>query len=55
MIGTAISLVEIQIRNYMEKTSKIDTTMTEKDRWMLVAAICSAISTAITEYFSERK
>lgn len=39
----------------MEKTSKTETTMTEKDRWMLVAAICSAIGTAITVYFSERK
>ena len=39
----------------MEKTSKTDTTMTEKDRWMLVAAICSAIGTAITVFFAGRK
>jgi hypothetical protein len=29
--------------------------MTEKDRWMLAAAICSAISTAITAYFAGKK
>lgn len=39
----------------MEKTSRTETTMTEKDHWMLVAAICSAIGTAITAYFAGRK
>ena len=39
----------------MEKTSKKETTMPEKDRWILVAAICSAIGTAITAYFAGRK
>jgi hypothetical protein len=29
--------------------------MTEKDRWMLAAAICSAISTATTAYFAGKK
>ena len=29
--------------------------MNEKDRWMLAAAICSAIGTAITAYFEGRK
>jgi hypothetical protein len=38
----------------METVQK-ETPMTEKDRWMLVAAICSAIGTAITAYFAGRK
>ena len=29
--------------------------MTEKDRWFLVATICSAIGTAITAYFAGSK
>ena len=29
--------------------------MTEKDRWMLGAAICSAIATAITSFFAGKK
>lgn len=37
------------------KTTKTETPMTEKDRWMLVGAICSAIGTAITAYFAGKK
>ncbi len=29
--------------------------MTENDRWMLVAAICSTVGTAITAYFAGKK
>lgn len=29
--------------------------MTEKDRWMLIASISTAIGTAITAYFAGRK
>lgn len=29
--------------------------MTEKDRWLLVAAICSGIGTAIITFFSGKK
>ena len=29
--------------------------MTEKERWMLIASICTAIGTAITAYFAGRK
>lgn len=29
--------------------------MTEKDRWLLAAAICSAIGTAITTFFAGKK
>lgn len=44
----------VQNRIQME-TTKTETPMTEKDRWMLAAAICSAIGTAITAYFAGRK
>ena len=37
------------------KKPKKETSMTEKDHWLLAAAICSAIGTAITAYFSGRK
>lgn len=37
------------------ETIKTEMPMTEKDRWMLVAAICSAVGTAITAYFAVRK
>ena len=29
--------------------------ITEKDRWLIVATICSAIGTAITTYISGKK
>lgn len=38
----------------MENMEKREMPMTEKDRWMLVAAICGAIFTAITYYFEKR-
>ena len=37
-----------------QQSQKTETSMTEKDRW-LAAAICSAISTAITAYFAGKK
>jgi len=37
------------------ETPKTETSMTEKDHWLLAAAICSAIGTAITAYFAGRK
>lgn len=37
-----------------QQSQKTETSMTEKDRWMLAAAICSAISTAIA-YFAGKK
>lgn len=39
----------------MENMTKNEKLMTEKDRWMLAAAIGSAIGTAITAYFAGRK
>jgi hypothetical protein len=49
--------VEIKTRKQMEthQTLKTETPMTEKDRWMIAAAICSAIGTTITAYFAGRK
>jgi hypothetical protein len=41
-------------KNKME-TTKTEKPMNEKDRWMLAAAICSAIGTAITAYFAGKK
>ena len=38
-----------------QQSQKTETSMTEKDRWMLAAAICAAISTAITAYFAGKK
>lgn len=33
-----------------QQSPKTETPMTEKDRWLLAAAICSAIGTAITVF-----
>lgn len=33
-----------------QQSPKTETPMTEKDRWLLAAAICSAIGTAITAF-----
>ena len=37
-----------------QQSPKTETPMTEKDRWLLAAAICSAIGTAITVFSQER-
>ncbi len=38
-----------------QQLPKTETPMTEKDRWLLAAASCSAIGTAITVFFAEKK
>ena len=38
-----------------QQSPKTETPMTEKDRWLLAAAICSAIGTAITAFFRRKE
>ena len=38
-----------------QQLPKTETPMTEKDRWLLAAAICSAIGTAITVFFRRKE
>ena len=41
-----------QNERHME-IQKSNQLMTEKDRWMLIAAICSSIASAISIYFAD--